>query len=256
MASCYFWKWADNDLPGKPMEVHAALLRGDRHPALQAFDARPISAAIEALANDAAPEERDQWEWIVEPARQEHEAIFILLNRPSPVERKSMHHQLARQLLPHDVTCFNETLGMLEDCFPPKLNKFKAGQWPGEVLYDLTPADLPVLIKRLRPKSPDPFAILNNRQTHFVQCYRDPEGFCVEWRENDIRDCRKFQQWRAQDRKRLETLNVPYTRHGIPPGEDPDLLSFADTLRIFEAFVRAESRPSRNHWMNINHWLE
>jgi len=28
-ASYYFWKWADNDLPGRPLEVHAALLRGE-----------------------------------------------------------------------------------------------------------------------------------------------------------------------------------------------------------------------------------
>jgi hypothetical protein len=52
MTGCYyFWKWADNDLPGRPVEVHAALLRGERHGALQCFDARPLlkmptSAAI------------------------------------------------------------------------------------------------------------------------------------------------------------------------------------------------------------------
>ncbi|MEI6279251.1 MAG: hypothetical protein WCQ16_07715 [Verrucomicrobiae bacterium] len=27
--SCYFWKWADNDLPGKPAEVFADLMLGE-----------------------------------------------------------------------------------------------------------------------------------------------------------------------------------------------------------------------------------
>ncbi len=27
--SYYFWKWADNDLAGRPVEVHDALLRGE-----------------------------------------------------------------------------------------------------------------------------------------------------------------------------------------------------------------------------------
>ncbi len=42
IAEYYFWKWADNDLPGKPAEVYASLLRGEMHPALQTFDARPL----------------------------------------------------------------------------------------------------------------------------------------------------------------------------------------------------------------------
>lgn len=46
IASYYFWKWADNDLPGQPVEVHAALLRGALHPALQTFDARPLLARL------------------------------------------------------------------------------------------------------------------------------------------------------------------------------------------------------------------
>jgi hypothetical protein len=29
IATYYFWKWADNDLTGKPAEVHAALLRNE-----------------------------------------------------------------------------------------------------------------------------------------------------------------------------------------------------------------------------------
>lgn len=51
-ASYYFWKWADNDLPGRPGDVHAALLRGELHPALQPFDARPLLEELGAAAGE------------------------------------------------------------------------------------------------------------------------------------------------------------------------------------------------------------
>ena len=44
------WEWADHDLPGRPAEVHAALLRGEMHPALQTFDARPLLKKCERAA--------------------------------------------------------------------------------------------------------------------------------------------------------------------------------------------------------------
>ena len=39
ISSYYLWKWADNDLPGKPNEVFSALIKGALHPALQTFNA-------------------------------------------------------------------------------------------------------------------------------------------------------------------------------------------------------------------------
>ena len=35
IANCFFWKWADNNLPGKPTDVCGTLLRGELHPAVQ-----------------------------------------------------------------------------------------------------------------------------------------------------------------------------------------------------------------------------
>ena len=51
-SSYYFWKWADNDLPGKPPEVWVALLRGEMHPALQSFDATSLLNALEDAATE------------------------------------------------------------------------------------------------------------------------------------------------------------------------------------------------------------
>jgi hypothetical protein len=74
--SYYFWKWAENDVPGKPAEVWAALLRGELHPALQSFDARPLLNALE----DAAAELRtvdEEWEWKVHPPTSPEKACFV-----------------------------------------------------------------------------------------------------------------------------------------------------------------------------------
>ena len=128
-ASCYFWKWADNDLPGKPTEVHADLLRGVQHPALQTFDARPVLTVIEQLANGSPAADRDEWTWSVVPANQVQRAQFIFLTCPRSNDFKAMHRLLNRQLLPLGVTCFDEGMGMLGDWFPPKLSEFQWGAW-------------------------------------------------------------------------------------------------------------------------------
>ena len=167
-----------------------------------------------------------------------------------------MHQLLARRLLRYDVTCFDENLGVLGDRFPPKLNEFQCGQWSGEMLYDISDEDLPVLIKGITPGFSDPFAVLTNRHTHFVQCLRKSKGYFVEWRENDIKNPRNFNHWRAQDIAKLAALKVPYQRTGIAAARNPDLLRFADTLNIFRAFLLHQPRPARYHWMNINHWLK
>jgi hypothetical protein len=46
IATFYLWRWEDNELPGRPMEVLAAMMRGELHPALQPFGARPVLAEL------------------------------------------------------------------------------------------------------------------------------------------------------------------------------------------------------------------
>ena len=70
--SYYFWKWADNDSPGRFPEVHAALLRGEMPPALQFFDPQPLLAALEETA--ARPEwgQAADWTWEAVPDSSRH----------------------------------------------------------------------------------------------------------------------------------------------------------------------------------------
>ncbi|MEI8374536.1 MAG: hypothetical protein WCJ35_17055 [Planctomycetota bacterium] len=254
IASLYYWRWADNELPGKPMDVFSALMRGELHPALQPFDARPVLAEMESIVGmDADP---GQWELCIVPVGRPGEAHYVSLTGPNQVVSKDLHYSLWKLLCPLNVTCFDENTGVLDHSFPPKLSELFGYQWEDAPVYDITVDELPFLLKRIRPRSPDPIAILQNRQTSFVQCKAKGRRFYVEWRENyDLCDQNKFNQWRAQDKKRLLALERPYESWpDVPPDKDPDMLTYSDTLRIFQAFLRGEPRSAKYHWMSIKHW--
>lgn len=79
-------------------------------------------------------------------------------------------------------------------------------------------------------------------------------AFCVEWAHNvQVRGKMKWNQWRAQDAKRLAALGGTNPDEPMRKQLEPDLLTYRDTLRIFEAFLRREPRPAQYSWRNINH---
>lgn len=271
-ASYYLWKWADNDLPGKPTEVFAALMRGELHPALQTFDARPVVGRLEKLA--AAGRKRgEEWDWQVHPPESKESAKFVFLTCPQVPRRGQIRQAFIKHLFPLDVSGYDEQTGQLIEFLLPKLNCVIFGQWPDEELYDVTVDELPVLLRRIRPQEEDPYAILVNRRNHFVQCCAHDRRFCVEWRENhDFADLYKFDHWRAGYPPRSARI-AEGRRITTPDGEGEmrlkdselrpcnvkqhrqELLLFADTLRIFEAFLRGEPRPRQYHWRNISEEL-
>jgi hypothetical protein len=252
--SYYFWKWADNDLPGRPVDVHAALLRGELHPALQTFDARPLLKKLNSAATRGRKRD-EEWDWEVTPHDEPGQARFVFATCPLSKKTKAWAARCQREFFPLGLSGSDEQNGQIIPGLLPKLNVFIAGQLSDEPSYDIAVDDLPGLLRSIDPQKADPFAALEDRRSRFVQCYAHGPRFCVEWRENyDPGIWEKFDQWRAQDRGRLATLDVPYDKD-IAESKDPDLLSYADTLRIFEAFLLGEPRPEQYHWMNINSWL-
>jgi hypothetical protein len=91
--------------------------------------------------------------------------------------------------------------------------------------------------------------------------------FRVEWRENhDLADLDRFDQWAAEyppdsttPRQFVPGGIVHFREHpaGLRELETKagkeELLRYSDTLRIFEAFLRGETRPAQYRWRNINH---
>ena len=245
----YFWKWADNDLPGNPAEVHATLLRGEMHPALQPFNARPLLRRLEK-ARDEGRYVEEEWDWQLHPQESPGKAHFVFATCP---DDGGFSGKFGEVFFPLGLACFDEQEGTLTTHSPPKLNCFISGDFPE--VYDVALDDLPVLLQRISSKeSPNAFGILMNRKMNFVQTARCGRRFCVEWRENyDIRFKTKFDQWRVCPSPGKEALRVKRLLQKDP--DYPNLIGFAATLRIFEAFFRGEPRPEQYCWRNINHMV-
>jgi hypothetical protein len=261
--SYYFWKWADNDLPGPPAEVHAALLRGEFHPGLQTFDARPLLKKLEGAAAQGR-KRGEEWDWQVTPHHAPNQARFIFATCPVLDHPHEMRWRMIKRLFALDVSGCDAESGRLVDFFLPKLSSFESSQEPDEHVYDMDLDELPVLLRKLRV---DSYAILVNRWNHFVQCVKVGHRFRVEWRENyELAALARFDQWAAE-----YTANSTVPKQFVPAGigeirehhtglrrretkaNEEELLRYSDTLRIFKAFLRGEPRPTQYRWENINH---
>ncbi|MCX6908724.1 MAG: hypothetical protein NTY01_11860, partial [Verrucomicrobia bacterium] len=147
---------------------------------------------------------------------------------------------------------YDERGGHLISCLPPKLNCFITGQHPREPLYDITQNDLPLLLRRIRPIRDNPWGELWNRRNDAVVAIAEGRRYRVEWREvGDENPAVHFTQWRGRDAKRLAALGGKDDTLALPTETDPDFLTYADTLRIFRAFLCGQPRPSQYHWRDI-----
>lgn len=264
-ASYYLWKWADNDLPGRPNEVFSELLHGRMHPAIQSFDPAPVVCKLEqGSALGRATEE--EWDWQVQPASSGGQASFIFLTCPTVEYYGQMRIRFCDLLLRLDISGYDEQRGRLMHCFLPKKNCWECGESDERKLYDITEDDLPVLLRQILPDSPYSYAMLINRQNHFVQCAIFNQRFTVEWHElYDLADFTKFGHWRAgyfNSRPGRQRLFVPQncTYGRIKDGESirqqtgekqHELILYQDTLHIFRTFLRGEARPPEYRWQDI-----
>jgi hypothetical protein len=253
-ATYCLWKWADNDLPGRPNEVFAALMRGELHPALQRFDAQPLLARLEELSARRR-ELGEEWDWQVHPSDNPTKARFVFLTCPHLNGSEDRATSFADAMNGLEVSGYDEQFGHVIHVLDPKFNCFLFGQDHRERHYDITAEDLPALLRRIDREARDPFAVLEDRRHCFVQCCAHKRRFCVEWRENyDLNNWNDFAHWRAHDPRRSGAIREAVeSRHG---GPDHDTLTFADTVRIFQAFVQGNPKPSRYRWRDIKPLLE
>lgn len=266
IGSYYFWKWADNDLPGRPREVYAALLRGEMHPALQTFDARPLLKKLERAAAQGR-KRGEEWDWKITPGGEAKQARFVFVTCPELDYPDDVRWRMCKRFFALDLSGCDAESGRLVDFFLPKVNAFVSGQDPDGEVFDIGLDDLPVLIRSISASRPDPYAILTNRWNHFVQFAKVGHRYRVEWRENySFTDFDRFDHWAAENpiHSKIPRKFVPEgcldTRHHegkletrSTPGDSEELVRYTDTLRIFQAFLRGEPRPPQYQWRNINH---
>ena len=186
-ANYYFWKWADNDLPGRPAEIMAALQRGALPPALQPFDPRRLLSTLRRTASRRPKSE--QWRWdVVTPATPER-ARCVYVTRSSGKEFDDWYLRFWQAFERLGLSGCVEKTGALipgnPPCstggLPPKSNCFSIMQESGW-FYDVELADLPGLLRSVDENRRYPWATLENRLGHYVQCEAQGEDkFVVEW---------------------------------------------------------------------------
>lgn len=255
--SYYFWKWADNDLPGRPTEVLADLLSGRIPSALQPFNPDRLLRKLETAAADGR-QRGEEWDWSVMVGGTEGDARSVFLTCPLIAASEQSLRRFSRNFSRLGLSGIEECSGHVIPCLNPKKNCFINGQ-SDDRFYDIAAEDLPCLIRSLDPHEPHAFGIIESPQPgHFVQCSAEGRRFIVEWAQNRhfVRKETEWDQWRAQDVRRLEALGGSDKGKKIPASKDPDLLTYAETVSIFEAFLRGEPRPQQFSWRNINHLIE
>ncbi len=245
-ATYYIWKWADNDLPGKPNDVFAALMRGRMHPALQEFDPAALVQLLEATAAGSA---REEWTWEVQRNSKTGLARFVIATGPA-FPWKIPHTPLTDTVWRLGFVWYHEEMGRV-GLGLPKHTCFKYIDLPW--VYDATEAELPVLLRQIPTGTANPFAILEDHRCWFVQTFTDGKHWIVEWRENNsVTDWKNFDQWIAGHRpvsnRRTRVKSV--VGKG-PPCRASERLTYAETLDIFRAFLHGEPRPTRYHWHSI-----
>jgi hypothetical protein len=266
-SSYYLWKWADNDLPGPPNEVFSELLRGSMHPAIQPFDGRPILRDFRATAEKRHALGED-WDWQIQPNDDAAHTKFIVIQCPAIPLYGALRQVFSKLVYTQDLSGYDEQRGNLIWCLLPKLNSIAFGENLDEELCDIGADDLSVLLGRLSPKQDYPWARLVNRASNWAECYAHHNGFAIEWLENhSLTDDTDHDHWRAgygnhqTDKHRIQSVCEQRVINSelctVAIQEFPhEKLRFGDVLRIFQAFLRGEPKPSRYHWRSLRQEFE
>ncbi len=153
----YFWKWADNDLPGRPAEIMAALQRGEMPLAIQLFDPRRLLSTLRRTASRRPKSEQWRWDLTTEPATPGL-ARCAHVTRTSTKELDDWYLRFwnAFELLGLSGGVKQSGLlvpgGLPGTGLPPKANCFSNMQEAGRH-YDVEPADVPALLRSIDPNS-------------------------------------------------------------------------------------------------------
>lgn len=255
ISSYYLWKWAANDLPGKPSEVFSTLIKGALHPTLQTFNAHPLLRRLESFAKTRR-KMGEEWNWQVHPSNDLMAARFVFLTCPDFRGSDEQAVSFRKTMRKLGISGYDEGCGHVIHSLKPKLNCIQYGQDHQERYYDITPDDVPSLLRRIDRDLSDPYAILEDRRCYFVQCLAHERRFHVEWRENYDPDnnWNNFAHWRAYTLKRLKARRQAAPAQRKRP--DHDTVTFAETVNIFQAFLRGESKPPRYYWRDFKPSLE
>lgn len=243
MATTYYiWKWAENDLPGRPTDVVARLCAGELPPALQRF--RPAAALANLVA--VASERRTELSELLMEHRTDPsgQTPFIQLCDPAP-DSSWLSSRLLRAVWPVDLTLFDESHNRLLGL--PKRNVVEVPD-EGRQLVDIGPADLPAMLHELGGRARLAAVTCYDRNGNMFQAWAQGQRFAVEWQILPERDFSQHRIWVAgrpgpsQRRTRLGSRRDLFAN---------EALTMADAHRLWRSFLAGAERPATYAWREI-----
>lgn len=273
-ASYYFWKWADNDLPGPPDEVLAALLRGQMHPAIKTFDPTQLVKQFEKDALRGL-KKGEEWDWHVEWDQAPRRAKFVFVSLPEPLMNGPQHELMVHRYLRKAVFGWSgeQHAGFAGSL--PKQNLWIPGNGASSI-WDPSVAQLAELVNELAPSGEAGHAMLMNYKNDFIQVSAFQGRFTVEWREADyMKSWTAFEHWHVRYRPPAKTLRGRMIRQRFVPKDMPivrlymgeyfyrltkrrefELICPSDVLALLRAFLCREPRPSCFEWVSLTNEMK
>jgi len=247
MATTYYiWKWAKNDLPGKPSDIVARLCSGELPPTLQPFSPADTLGRLDDVADQRRTEMSDMFIETKEPVGGRTAFICVCDHAQ---KSEWLRDKLLGAVWPDGLTLYDESANRLEGL--PKLNVVELPDH-GKQLVDVERADIPALLATLSD-SPylNAFACYD-RHGNMFQVWAEGERFAVEWQVVPARNFRLHQIWVAG---RLEQAKRRTRLGSRPDLFNNEILGMADAQRLWEAFLGSAERPDDYLWRDITHDL-
>ena len=245
-ATYYIWKWADNDLPGKPTEIVSQLCAGQLPPALQPFSPKNI---LGRLAKVADQRRNEMSELLIEAKQQPNgQAAFIQLCDPSS-DSPWLADKLLWAVWLADLTLYCESNNRLVGL--PKRNVVEVPD-ESRQLVDIGPADIPALLHTLGDRQHLAAVACYDRNGNMFQAWSHRQRYAVEWQILPDRDFSRHRIWVAgkpttgQRRARLGS------RHDLFANE---ILTMADVQKLWTEFLSNATQPANHVWREITQVL-
>lgn len=248
-AAYYIWKWADNDLPGRPSEVVAELCAGGNPSAIRPFDRSEAIDRLDAVAR----ERRTQFSelFVAAPHRDERATPFIHVSDPSS-DSTWLANKLLWTVWALDLTLYDEVHNRLLGL--PKQNVV---EWPVEEhqFVDVIAGQVPDLLRRLDRHWYLTAMTCYDKQGNMLQVWCHRHRFAVEWQELPDRDFGKH-RIRVAGGTGVRDRRVqfgPVSRGLELFGHE--VLTMADAHALWVTFLAGNPRPQTYQWREITHEL-
>jgi hypothetical protein len=240
----YLWRWAENDLPGLPIDTYRALLAGVMPLQLEPFNAQAIRLHLARMA--------EHWrgrrlELNVSECADNDRCRFIHISgsdRRISKLRENIQAAGAAEWL----TVYEPLTNRLHGT--PKFNWLTFED--GDDFLDVDEAALLAGFEQLDFESSKSWLIFEDQSASWFSVFAGKTGYRVEWRSQRRLHWEEFKQWAVG--------KPPKTRMNIEFGDAErylvirknEILTRSEVHVLLTAFFRGERRPAGYTWRRIN----